>query len=123
MSMALVLTGCGADSHAFVPAFMRDKETAPPSPEPPPDVARLVRDNLGSVFAVESHPDRVQVSVPYRDLHGSGWTACVKADFISVNGKPLGTQIYRIIIHDGMIADRRRIDDTDNCVSENYTPI
>ena len=56
----------------------------------PPDIKQLVREKLDSVFTTASNPRHVQVSPPRRDLHGLGWTACVKADLRSVNGKPLG---------------------------------
>ena len=37
---------------------------------------------------------------------GLDWTACVKADLTSVNGKPLGAQTYRVTISAGAIIDR-----------------
>jgi hypothetical protein len=120
---ATVLAGCGlADSHAVWPEFMRVKDNAP-APEPPPDVRQLVRDHLDAVFLAASAPRDVAVSPVRRDLHGSGWTACVRADLTSATGKPLGVQTYRIIIENGVILDRQRIDANDNCVSESYAPI
>jgi len=75
---AFLLTGCGiADSHSPVPTFMRAKASEPPPPEPPPDVRRLLRERLDAVFVSTSNPREVRVSPPHRDLHGSGWTACV----------------------------------------------
>jgi hypothetical protein len=117
------LAGCGlADSHAVWPEMMRVKNNEP-APEAPPDVKQLVRDHLDSVFLAASAPHDVAVSPVRRDLHGSGWTACVRADLTSTTGKPLGVQTYRIIIENGVILDRQRIDPNDNCVSENYAPI
>jgi hypothetical protein len=119
----LALAGCGiADSRSPVPEFMRGKVTETP-PEPPPDVGRLVREKLDAVFTTTSYPHHVQVSPPQRDLHGLGWTACVKAELTSVNGKPLGTQIYRITISGGVIIDRRRAEDADNCGTGSYQPV
>jgi hypothetical protein len=121
---ALVLAGCGfADSRSPVPEFMRIKAAEPPPPEAPPDVKRLVREKLDSVFIASSAPHDVRVSPARRDLHGSGWTACVRAELTSATGKPLGTQTYRVTIEDGVILDRQRVEDDDNCVSENYDPI
>ena len=118
------LAGCGfADSRSPVPAFMRAKAPDPPPPEPPPDVKRLVRDGLDQVFVANAAPHDVQVSTPYHEAQGSGWTACVRADLTSATGKPLGTQTYRITINDGVITDRRRIDADDNCVDAHYEPI
>ena len=105
---ALALAGCGiADSRSPVPEFMRGKlsETLP---EPPPDIGKLVRERLDSVFTTTSYPHHVQVSTPLRDLHGLGWTACVKAELTSVTGKPLGTQIYRITVSGGVIIRPKR---------------
>jgi hypothetical protein len=117
------LAGCGlADSHAVWPESMRVKDNEP-APEPTPDVKQLVRDHLDSVFLAASAPHDVAVSPVRRDLHGSGWTACVRADLTSATGKPLGVQTYRIIIENGVILDRQRIDANDNCMSENYAPI
>jgi hypothetical protein len=119
--VALLLAGCGfADSRSPVPEFMRAKVSEPP-PEPPPDVRQMVRNNLDSVFVNTSYPRLVRVSPPRRD--GQGWTACVRAEVTSVNGKPLGDETYRVTIGSGMILDRRRAEAGDSCASENYEPI
>ena len=122
--MSLALAGCGfADSRSLVPEFMRNKASEPPPPEPPPDVKRLVRENLDSVFVAASSPPQVRVSPPRHRPDGSGWTACVRAELISVIGKPLGTETYRVTIGSGAIIDRRRVEAEDNCASESYEPI
>jgi hypothetical protein len=119
--VALLLAGCGiADSRSPVPEFMRAKVSEPP-PEPPPDVGQMVRNNLDSVFVNTSYPKKVRVSPPRRD--GQAWTACVRAEVTSVNGKPLGDETYRVTIGSGMILDRRRAEAADSCASENYEPI
>ena len=121
---ALVLSACGfADLRAPVPEFMRAKAPDPVAPEPPPDVKRLMRENLEQVFTSASQPARVRVSPPRREPVGQNWTACVRADLNSVMGKPLGTQTYRLTVSGGAIVDRRRVEDDDNCTSENYEPI
>src|SRR5262249_36568870 len=115
LGLALVLTGCGfADIRSPVPEFMRKQDADPSPPEPPPDVRRLVRDNLDAVFVANSDPREVQVSPPHREVRGNGWTACVRAEVISAVGKPIGTQIWRITINAGQIVDRRRVDADDN---------
>ena len=83
----------------------------------------MVGEKLDSVFTVASRPTDVRVSQPLHDPRGPGWTACVRAEVISVNGKPLGTQTYRIFISEGVILDRRHIETEDTCLSENYEPI
>jgi hypothetical protein len=124
LGSALPLSACGiADSRAPVPEFMRAKTSEISEPESPPDLARILHDNLGAVFSAESHPDHVRVSAPNRDPHGLGWTACVRAEFVSVTGTPLGTQTYRIFVKQGEIFDRRRVDENDNCNSEKYMPV
>ena len=121
---ALVLAGCGlADSRSPVPEVMRAKAGDPPPPEAPPDVGRLVRENLDSVFVATSNPRQVRVSPPRRDLHGPGWTACVRAELTSAMGKPLGAQTYSVTISSGAIIDRRHVDADDNCASESYEPV
>ena len=122
---ALALAGCGlADSRSPVPEFMRLKAAEPPPPEAPPEVRRLVRENLDSLFSAASKPQHVRVSPPQHEVEGAGWTACVKAELTSVMGKPLGTQTYRITISGGMITDRRRVEaDENNCASESFEPI
>jgi hypothetical protein len=124
-SGALVLAGCGlADSRSPVPEFMRNKAAEPPAPEAPPEVKRLVRENLDSMFSAASKPHQVRVSPPRREVKGSGWTACVRAELTSVIGKPLSTQTYRITISGGMITDRRRVEAGENsCASESFEPI
>ena len=120
----LVLAGCGiADSRSPVPEFMRGQPVEPPPPEPPPDVKRLVRDNLDSVFVAASKPHQIRVTPPRRDVKGSDWTACVRAELTSVMGKPLGPQTYRVTISGGAIIDRRHVEADDNCASESYAPI
>jgi hypothetical protein len=124
MTGALVLTGCGlADSRSPVPEFMRNKEGAPPALEQPPDVKQLVRGHLDSVFTAASAPHDVQLSPVRHDLRGAGWTACVKAELNSATGKPLGVQTYRITVDDGVILDRRRVEEDDTCLTESYEPI
>ena len=121
---ALMLGACGiADSRSPVPEFMRAKASEPPPLEAPPDVKQLVREKLDSVFVAQSNPQQVQVSPARHDLRGLGWTACVKAELVSVIGKPLGTQTYRIIIADGVISDRRQVEAEDTCTTENYEPV
>ena len=94
---ALMLAGCGfADIRSPVPEFMRAKAPDPPPLEAPPDIKTMLREKLDAVFTPASHPTHVRVSEPRHNLRGPGWTACVKAEVISVIGKPLGTQTYRI---------------------------
>ena len=121
---ALLLAGCGfTDVRSPVPEFMRAKAPEPPPLEPPPDVKRLLSEKLDSVFVATSHPTGVQVSAPRPELRGTGWTACVRADVVSVTGKPLGAQTYRISIANGAIYDRQRVEGDDTCTSESYEPI
>jgi hypothetical protein len=121
---ALTLGACGfADVRAPVPEFMRAKAPDPPPLEPPPDVKRLLKEKLDSVFMAASQPTNVRVSGPRPNLRGPGWTACVKAEVVSVTGKPLGTQTYRIEISEGVIADRRQTEPEDTCTGESYEPI
>jgi hypothetical protein len=121
---ALTLAGCGfADVRSPVPEFMRARAPDPAPPEPPPDIKRVLREKMDSVFTAASHPSRVRVSAPSRELSGPGWTACVRAELNSVTGKPLGTQTYRITINEGLIFDRRRVEEEDSCAFESYEPI
>ena len=120
---SLMLAGCGlSDIRAPVPEFMRAKAPDPGPPEPPPDVKRIVRDRLESVFTAASRPSRVRVSAPRREPVGAGWSACVMADISSVTGKPL-TQTYRVTIAGDLIVERRRVEEEDNCANESYEPI
>ena len=119
-----MLAACGfADVRSPVPDFMRIKGTEPPPPEAPPDVKHLVRDKMESVFVASMQPQHVRVSLPHREVRGTGWTACVRAEVLSATGKPIGTQTFRILIAGGDIVDRRRAEDEDNCESENYEPV
>jgi len=121
---ALLLGACGfADVRSPVPEFMRAKAPDPPPLEAPPDVKRLLNEKLDSVFTAASRPTGVRVSAPRPELRGVGWTACVKAELVSVTGKPLGTQTYRISISNGLIADRHRVEADDTCASESYEPV
>ncbi len=120
---ALVLAGCGfADVRSPVPEFMRAKEVEAP-PDPPPNVKRLVHDQLDVMFAANSNPHDVKVSTPHHDVRGPGWTACVRADVNSATGKPIGAQSWVISIENGAIVDRRRAGEDDNCESESFEPI
>ena len=122
--VALALAGCGlADSRSPVPGFMRSKAPDPPPPETPPDVKRLVREKLDSMFTAAASPRNIRVSPPLREVRGAGWTACVRAELNSVMGKPLGAETYRIIISSDAITDRRRAEPGDHCASERYEPI
>ena len=122
-TMALALAGCGfADSHAVLPDFMRTTVSEAPL-DPVPDVKQLVREHLDSVFTAASAPRDVQVSPARHDLRGTGWTACVRAELTSATGKPLGVQIYRININEGLIFDRQRVEAENTCLSESFEPI
>jgi len=122
-TMAVALAVCGfADSHAVLPDFMRTKDSEAPL-QPVPDVKQLVREHLDAVFTAASAPRDVQVSPARHDLRGPGWTACVRAELTSATGKPLGIQIYRININEGLIFDRQRVEAEDTCLSESFEPI
>lgn len=122
--LSLVLAACGfADMRSPLPEMFRAKAPEPAPPEPPPDVKRLMRENIEQVFTSGSQPVRVRVSTPRREPAGLNWTVCVRADLNSVMGKPLGTQTYRLIVNAGTVLDRRRVEDDDNCASETYEPI
>ncbi len=121
---ALWLAGCGmADIRSPVPEFMRAKAPDPAPLEAPPDIKLMLREKLDAVFTTASQPAHVRVSEPRHNLRGPGWTACVRAELVSVIGKPLGTQTYRITIADGVISDRRQVEAEDTCVTENYEPV
>lgn len=120
----LLLSACGfADMRAPLPDFMRAKSPEPAMPESPPDMKRLMRENLEQVFTAASQPANIRVSPPRREPVGQNWTACVRADLNSVMGKSLGTQTYRLTIGGNVIVDRRRVDEDDNCASETYEPV
>jgi hypothetical protein len=115
---AFLLTGCGmADSHSPVPAFMRAKASEPPPPSPHP-----MSDTVSAKGWMRCSR-AVRVSLPHRDVHGSGWTACVRAELTSATGKPPGAQTCRITISGGVIIDRWRVEAEDNCASESYEPL
>lgn len=124
VSAALALGGCGfGDVRSPLPKFLRAKAPEPPPLEPAPDIKRMLREKLDAVFTAASQPSNVLVSEPRPNLRGPGWTACVKAEVVSVTGKPLGTQTYRVEISGGVIADRRQIEPEDSCANESYEPI
>jgi hypothetical protein len=121
---ALALGACGfADSRAPVPEFMRMKEAEQPPPEPPPDVRKLVREQLDVVFMATSYPREVEVAPPHHEVRGLGWTSCVRAQLTSATGTALGIQTYIVTISAGRVVDRRRAEADDICASESYQPI
>src|ERR1041384_4610327 len=121
---ALMLAGCGfGDVRSPLPEFMRAKVPEPPPLEPAPDVKRMLKEKLDSVFTAASQPTNVRVSVPHPNRRGPGWSACVRAEVFSVPGKPLGTQTYRVEISDGVIADRQKVEAEDTCNAESYEPV
>jgi hypothetical protein len=124
LAAALALGACGfADSRAPVPEFMRMKEADPEPPEPPPDVRKVVREQLEFVFVTTSNPREVQVAPPHHEVRGLGWTSCVRAQLTSATGTPLGTQTYIVTISGGKVIDRRRAEADDICGTESYQPI
>ncbi|WFU43864.1 hypothetical protein QA640_16310 [Bradyrhizobium sp. CB82] len=121
---ALALGACGfADSRAPVPEFMRMKDAERPPPEPPPDVKKIVREQLEVVFTAASYPREVQVAPPHHEVRGLGWTSCVRAQLTSATGTALGTQTYIVTISADKVVDRRRAEADDICGSETYEPI
>jgi len=97
----------------------------PPPLEAPPDVKSLVRGKLDAVFTAASHPTRVQISHRrVNDLHGRGWTACVKAELTSVMGKTAGhPDLSHRDQRGALFSDRQRIEAEDTCENESYEPI
>jgi hypothetical protein len=123
-ALALPLGACGlADSRSSLPEFLRVKEADPAPPEAPPDVGALVSKEIDTIFLPSSYPHDVRVSQPHHDLRGNAWIACVRAELTSATGTPLGSQTYRVMITNGDISDRRRVDQDDNCASEHYAPV
>lgn len=121
---ALALGACGvADSRAPVPEFMRMKEVEQAPPEAPPDVKRLVREQIDVVFLTTSNPREVHVAPPHHEVRGPGWTACVRAQLTSATGSTLGAQTYIVTIKNGKVVDRRRAEAEDICGTETYEPI
>ncbi|GLR90730.1 hypothetical protein [Bradyrhizobium iriomotense] len=121
---ALALGACGfADSRAPVPEFMRMKDAEQPPPEPPPDVKKIVREQIDVVFMAASYPREVQVAPPHHEVRGLGWTSCVRAQLTSATGTALGAQTYVVTISSGKVVDRRRAEADDICGSETYEPI
>jgi hypothetical protein len=123
---ALMLAACGlADSRSPLPLpdFMRAKPADPPPSEAAPDIRKMVREKLDSVFTAQSNPQRVQVSEARHELRGLGWMACVRAELTSATGKPLGEETYRISINGGVIVDRHRAMPEDGCDTQTYQPI
>lgn len=119
-----MLGGCGfGDVRAPLPEFMRAKAPEPPPLEPAPDIKRILREKIDSVFTAASQPSQLRVSEPRPNLRGPGWTACVRAELVSVTGKPLGAQTYRVEIVGGVVADRRQAEPEDSCATESYEPI
>ncbi|WP_315721001.1 MULTISPECIES: hypothetical protein [unclassified Bradyrhizobium] len=107
MLAALPLAGCAADSQSRLPAFMRARAPEPP-PEAPPDVAVLVRKSLDMIFVATAQPRDLEATPAMRTERGDAWTACVRAQIISVAGAPLRRQTYRLTIRQDEIIDRRR---------------
>src|SRR5882724_10368626 len=121
---AIILAGCGmADSHSSLPKVFRQPEQQAREPEPPPDVKRLVRDNIASVFAASAHPSDISVSPPRHDLHGSGWTACIKASVMGMSNHSIGTQTFVVAIENDKIWNRHRANIDDSCDSQTYEPL
>jgi hypothetical protein len=118
-----LLAACAADPHSAFPEFMKAQASMARPPDPAPDVKQLVRGQLDTVFVATSLPRQVRVSAPHRDVRGPGWTACVRAELNSATGSALGTQTYRITVEEGLIVDRHRVGNEDNCVSERYEPV
>jgi hypothetical protein len=126
LGCALTLTACGlADSRSQIPLpdYMRAKPADPPPLEPAPDARQMVREKLDQVFTAQSYPQHVRVAEARHELRGRGWTACVKAELTSANGKPLGEETYVISINSGVIIDRHRALPEDACDTQTYRPI
>jgi hypothetical protein len=124
LACMLALGACGfADSRAPVPDFMRIKDAEQQPPEPPPDVKRVVREQIDVVFLNTSYPREVQVALPHHEVRGPGWTVCVRAQLTSATGSALGSQTYIVTINSGKVTDRRRAEADDICGTEAYEPI
>jgi hypothetical protein len=120
--LSAVLGSCAVDAYSSFPSFMRQKAREAPPPDPPPDVATIVREQLDSIFVPSSLPHNTQVSPPHRNPRALDWLACVKADVSFANSK-VENRIYLITIDKDKIVDRRLSGDDVNCSSEHFEPI
>ena len=122
--LGAVLGSCAVDAYSPLPfpSFMRQKAREAPPPDPPPDVATIVREQLDSIFVPSSLPHNTQVSPPHRNPRALDWLACVKADVSFANSK-VENRIYLITIDKDKIVDRRLSGDDVNCSSEHFEPI
>jgi hypothetical protein len=91
LALCASLGGCTTDAYSSFPAFMRAKAHEAAPPEHPPEVAAIVREQLGSIFLANSAPHNVKVSPAHRDPRAQDWIACVKADVTNATGKALGS--------------------------------
>jgi hypothetical protein len=95
--------------------------TPPPrEPDPAPNMQDLLRGNIGSVFAEQSHAQNVMTSAPRRNPASYGWTACVRASVTSVAGGSIGPRTYLVYIDGGKLGLRRLAEKADGCDAEHY---
>src|SRR4051794_7941080 len=124
LASALALGACGfADSRAPVPEFMRMKEAEQPPPESPPDVKRVVREQIEFVFLSTSYPREVHVAPPHREVRGPGWTTCGRAHLTWATGPRIGPQPSMGTIAGEKGADPRRPEADEISGRKTYEPI
>jgi hypothetical protein len=118
VAIAPVMAACGMSFFA-VP----QSKSKVQAPDPMPDTVQLIRDNLSAVFPSTTKVDHVLVAPPRHDLHGLGWTACVKANVTGMSGTPIGIETFVVSIEGGKIGDRRRAEPQNRCEAESYSAI
>lgn len=120
--VAALLCGCGSwDIHSLTPAFFGSSDPKPPpaDPDPEPDVATLIRANIGTLFDPSARARNISVTQPRHRLSGNGWTTCVKAS-ITASGRPIGQKTYLVTITRGKVEDRRLAEAKDGCANEAF---
>ena len=124
LCLLVLLTGCGrVDSQAlFFPEIIRQAQPDRRLPDPEPDSARLIRENLKSVFTESSQPSNVRLSGLRRNLDDAGWNLCIKAIVTTLNKAKLA-RTYVVQFDRGEIGLRRTATPADGCEAEQYTQL
>ena len=123
LCLLILLSGCGrVDSHAtFFPESLRqERPDNRRLPDPAPDAARLLKDNLQLVFTENSQPTNVRLSGLRRNPASTGWYVCIKATVTTINKSKLA-RTYVVPFERGEIGLRRPPTPEDGCETEQYT--
>ena len=113
------LCGCAIDPNvSWAPDILKTKTSAPPAPEPAPDMRVLLQTKMAEFFLPSAAASNISFSVPRRAA--LDWTSCIRATVNGATGGTIGQQTYLFNISRNSVARQEHVGAAHFCATETY---